>query len=163
MAKRAKKAKGKKKSNGQIERGGIIKRELACPIDDKIADRKKDRILVCLNERVRLKEEIRPTQVTIKSLGDEVERLRKDIASRSEMREVKCREEFDYAHRVVRVRRLDTDQLVPDLERTMEAEDRMDDLLTGETPAERSAKMPAAPTQEPATVAELLAEKTAEA
>ena len=134
----------KKKSNGKksdIEVGDKHEIELTRPISAAEAAEKKEAIYASVAERAKLKEKIRPDQMKISEASKRIEKLRKEIQSKEEVCFVQVQEEFDYKRRVVRTRRLDTDKLVPSLERTMEFDERQESLpLPGSKTSSRKGK-----------------------
>jgi hypothetical protein len=120
-----KNARTKKKTfKGKVEKGETYEQELSVTIDTAGVLRKKDELFQAVSKRAALKEEIAPTQNQIGQLTKKVEQLRKDIESKTEVQMVKCREELNWAKRIIQVRRLDTNKLVPELEQDMTDDDR---------------------------------------
>jgi len=151
-----------KKGPKDVEYGEKFPRMLPCPITPAAADKKAREIVDVLTEITVQKENARPFTLKARELTLKVESLRHDIKSKTEDREVKCREERHYKTRVVRVVRLDTNAVVE--ERTMTEDDRQEELADLEQAGERKSPgklIPMAGGKTPEKAAEKPAEKKA--
>jgi len=118
-----------RKRKSEIEKGKPFKKLLPVVIDAAAAAKKDRRIRACHVELDAVAEEMLPFKQKRKRLSEEIAKLTQEAESLTEEHEVKCVEEFDFKHRVIRVRRLDTKKHVPELERTMEDGDRAEELF----------------------------------
>jgi len=116
--------KGKKDSN--VEVGGRFKKMLPVPINAALKQKKKDRCFDIDLEIETEQEQMEPYRARIRELQDEKRQLHEDVEKSTEDREVSCVEERDYAHREVRVIRIDTREVVE--RRTMTDEDRQAEI-----------------------------------
>jgi hypothetical protein len=136
------KKKPSKKKKAPVEIGETFKKALPVNIDEKMAHAKEGTIRALLTKNVLLKEKAKPFNDERKLNSERIEKLRKEVESLTEEREVKCRLEYDYPHRQVHTRRLDTNAIVKDLTRTMEDADRQEPLIGERKPAkQRKAKV----------------------
>lgn len=121
--------KSKKKSKNEESSGGKVKHMLPVQIDEKAKHAKEAEIRGLLTANVLLKEEAKPFNDKRKQNTERIDKLRSEAESLTEEREVKCAVIYDFAHRLVKFKRLDTNKLVPELERTMSDDERQEDLL----------------------------------
>lgn len=142
----SKKGSGKKAKNE--EKGGRVKKLLPVQIDEKAKRAKEAEIRELLTANVELKEKAKPFNDKRKQNTERIDKLRKEAESLTEEREVMCEVIYDFAHRAKKFRRLDTKKLVPELEETMQDEDRAEDLFTDRKGKARKAKTPRAGTIE---------------
>ena len=119
----------KEKAKGNIETRGTTKHKLPVVINEAAVQKKEARIRAALTEKVLEAEKMRPHQLKIKGLSEEIEKLRKEAESYTEERDVKCEVLYDFAHREIRYKRLDTGKIVDSLSKTMTDEDRTPDLF----------------------------------
>lgn len=123
-----KRATAKKKGASEIKIGEKFKKELPVKINEKACERKRIRVIKAMTERNVEIEKMKPFRLKAKTLAEEINKLHDEIEASVEDRPVDCQVEYDYQHRAVRTRRLDTNQFVKDLERTMTDEDREEEL-----------------------------------
>jgi hypothetical protein len=134
MVKAVKKRSHKKKAGGaRVELGAKFKKELPVKINEKACERKRIRVIKAMTERNAEIEKMKPFRLKAKALAEEINKLHDEIEASVEDRPVECVLEYDYEHREVRTRRLDTNSIVKELSRTMTDEDRQEDLLDKKT------------------------------
>lgn len=118
-----------KKKAAAVELRGTVSKELPVLIDQK-ACRKKEGQVVSLELKVaKLTASMAPAKSEIKKLNKEIDKLCIQVEQSVELRDVKCEVIYDFEHRTVNFRRLDTKQIVKELSRTMTDSDREGDLF----------------------------------
>ena len=155
--------KSPKKSKGKaedVQRGGRFPKLLPVEIDSAAARKKESEIRELLTANVDLKEKAKPFNDKRKQNTERIDKLRQEVESLTEEREVQCREEYDFKHRVVKTRRLDTNKLVPELERTMQDGDRQENLLGGKRGQKHKLPNPVISQEAAEKIADKMAEKS---
>jgi hypothetical protein len=125
----------KKKDKDDPKISGRFKRPAMCSIGDREKEKKRERVIEALTEINLQNEQMEPFKAKVKELKMEVERLRGEVKTGREEREVTCVNEFYFKQNLVKVRRVDNREIVE--ERPMTDEDRQEHLPSVPAPDPR--------------------------